>query len=246
MPVDLRAALAAALEWHHGHCDECPADGPSDAHRLWYDALHADRRPPLDRDLVLEQAAAEVETIICVDCVNGARNGECVLADAAKSIRALKTAVPEMQAPAPVRTWQEERAAVVAWMRDRANHCAGVAVSAEAAGMDQSYRDAFEEEADDMRDVADLVERGAHLPSPERTAGEEMAGVLRCEQEDEAGRCPRVASVRSHGVLVCSECYDIHRGDGKLPCPRCPDLSGEHLPSPEGSPPVTGTAKEGT
>jgi len=55
-----------------------------------------------------------------------------------------------------------------------------------------------------------------------------VAHLLRCEQEDETGRCTRVASIRSHGLNVCDECYDIHRGDGRLPCPRCPDLS----PSP--------------
>jgi hypothetical protein len=74
----------------------------------------------------------------------------------------------------------------------------------------------------------------APAPSPSQppAADDGVAALLRCEQEDETGRCPRVASIRSHGLNVCGECYDVHRGDGRLPCPRCPDLNV--APPPEG------------
>jgi hypothetical protein len=66
---------------------------------------------------------------------------------------------------------------------------------------------------------------------PEGGAHDGMAHLLRCEQEDETGRCIRVASIHSHGLNVCAECYAVHRGDGRLPCPRCPELTPAPPPS---------------
>jgi hypothetical protein len=53
---------------------------------------------------------------------------------------------------------------VVAWLRERASRCGETAREGFTLNMGQEYSDAFEEEADDLRDIADTIERGAHIP----------------------------------------------------------------------------------
>lgn len=121
-------------------CIDCNADGPDDGETAW------------NRRVSLEVAATHLEHLASFRL--GTKQ---TWLDAAAAIRALATrpAQPEPRAAGT--------AAVVAWLRKKAGRADEKARDDFTRKLGQDCVDAFLEQADDLRDLADAIERGDHL-----------------------------------------------------------------------------------
>lgn len=141
-----------------GTCDDqqCQHFECGTCHHRWHERRPSPQQPERasgERDRVLEEAARACEAQATIDgqVIPGLRNE----LDCAAAIRALKTAHPETPAAnpgEPERTAEQERAAVVAYVREALSFGHG--------------KDCYCPLCQEVPDVAAAIERGDHLSTP--------------------------------------------------------------------------------